>query len=170
LHRQTPTNVWHLVERVELVFAGTWNVREVTYYNLVIGLHLLEDCIIFLPNDSHCTAGGIPVLVGLLGLDRQVVQCMATAVLCHMSENAKVCEGLVHHGAVPELIKLLSGHQPELHSRCAVILADLAGHSEQHQNLITQLVSQDTFYSICSHLKFLSLYTGGEKFGTIKIF
>uniref|UniRef100_A0A8C1DSN8 Ankyrin and armadillo repeat containing n=1 Tax=Cyprinus carpio carpio TaxID=630221 RepID=A0A8C1DSN8_CYPCA len=69
-----------------------------------------------------------------------VVQCMATAVLCHMSENRKVCEDLVHHGAVPVLIKLLSGHQPELHSRCAVILADLAGHSEQHQNLIAQLV------------------------------
>ncbi|XP_056093700.1 ankyrin and armadillo repeat-containing protein [Rhinichthys klamathensis goyatoka] len=84
-------------------------------------------------------AGGIPVLVGLLGSDRQVVQCMATAVLCHMSENAKVCEGLVHHGAVPVVIKLLSGHQPELHSRCAVILADLAGHSEQHQSLIAQL-------------------------------
>uniref|UniRef100_A0A671T7R3 Ankyrin and armadillo repeat-containing protein-like n=2 Tax=Sinocyclocheilus anshuiensis TaxID=1608454 RepID=A0A671T7R3_9TELE len=84
-------------------------------------------------------AGGIPVLVGLLCSDRLVVQCMATAVLCHMSENAKVCEDLVHHGAVPVLIKLLSGHQPELHSRCAVILADLAGHSEQHQNLIAQL-------------------------------
>ncbi|XP_048050317.1 ankyrin and armadillo repeat-containing protein isoform X3 [Megalobrama amblycephala] len=84
-------------------------------------------------------AGGIPVLVGLLCSDRQVVQCMATAVLCHMSENAKVCEDLVHHGAVPVVIKLLSGRQPELHSRCAVILADLAGHSEQHQSLIAQL-------------------------------
>ncbi|XP_077072517.1 ankyrin and armadillo repeat-containing protein [Siphateles boraxobius] len=84
-------------------------------------------------------AGGIPVLVGLLGSDRQVVQCMATAVLCHMSENAKVCEGLVDHGAVPVVIKLLGGHQPELHSRCAVILADLAGHSEQQQSLIAQL-------------------------------
>ncbi|KAK7154459.1 hypothetical protein R3I94_007704 [Phoxinus phoxinus] len=84
-------------------------------------------------------AGGIPVLVVLLGSDRQVVQCMATAVLCHMSENAKVCEGLVHHGAVPVVIKLLGGRQPELHSRCAVILADLAGHSEQHQSLIAQL-------------------------------
>ncbi|KAK2904788.1 hypothetical protein Q8A67_006587 [Cirrhinus molitorella] len=84
-------------------------------------------------------AGGIPVLVGRLCLDILVVQCMATAVLCHMSENRKVCEDLVHHGAIPVLIKLLSGYQPELHSRCAVILADLAGHSEQHQNLIAQL-------------------------------
>uniref|UniRef100_A0A8C2AFM2 Ankyrin and armadillo repeat containing n=1 Tax=Cyprinus carpio TaxID=7962 RepID=A0A8C2AFM2_CYPCA len=102
-------------------------------------LLMLADCIVFRLNNNHCTAGGIPVLVGLLCSDRLVVQCMATAVLCHMSENRKVCEDLVHHGAVPVLIKLLSGHQPELHSRCAVILADLAGHSEQHQNLIAQL-------------------------------
>ncbi len=106
---------------------------------------MLEDCIMFLPNNNHCTAGGIPVLVVLLCSDRLVVQCMAAAVLCHMSENVKVCEDLVHHGAVPVLIKLLSGYQPELHSRCAVILADLVGHSEQHQNLIAQLVSQETF-------------------------
>lgn len=99
----------------------------------------------FLPNNNHCTAGGVPVLVGLLCSDRLVVQCMAAAVLCHMSENAKVCEDLVHHGAVPVLIKLLSGHQPELHSRCAVIFADLAGHSELHQNLIAQSVSRETF-------------------------
>ncbi|XP_050975889.1 ankyrin and armadillo repeat-containing protein isoform X1 [Labeo rohita] len=94
-------------------------------------------------NESSCEdimeAGGIPVLVGLLCSDRLVVQCMATAVLCQMSENRKVCEDLVIHGAVPVVIKLLSGHQPELHSRCAVILADLAGHSEHHQNLIAQL-------------------------------
>ncbi|XP_068079437.1 ankyrin and armadillo repeat-containing protein isoform X1 [Danio rerio] len=84
-------------------------------------------------------AGGVPVLVSLLCSDRQVVQCMATAVLCHMTENSQVCEELVHHGAVPILIKLLSVHQPELDSRCAVILADLAAHSKQHQSLIADL-------------------------------
>ncbi|RXN31397.1 ankyrin and armadillo repeat-containing [Labeo rohita] len=90
-------------------------------------------------SERFTNSGGIPVLVGLLCSDRLVVQCMATAVLCQMSENRKVCEDLVIHGAVPVVIKLLSGHQPELHSRCAVILADLAGHSEHHQNLIAQL-------------------------------
>uniref|UniRef100_A0A672QUB5 Ankyrin and armadillo repeat containing n=1 Tax=Sinocyclocheilus grahami TaxID=75366 RepID=A0A672QUB5_SINGR len=95
----------------------------------------------FLPNNNRCTAGGIPVLVGLLCSDRLVVQCMATGVLCYSSENRKVCEDLVHHGAVLVGIKLCSGHQPELHSRCAVILAILVGHSEHHQNLIAQLVT-----------------------------
>uniref|UniRef100_A0A672QUH1 Ankyrin and armadillo repeat containing n=1 Tax=Sinocyclocheilus grahami TaxID=75366 RepID=A0A672QUH1_SINGR len=102
---------------------------------------LKSDCIMFLPNNNRCTAGGIPVLVGLLCSDRLVVQCMATGVLCYSSENRKVCEDLVHHGAVLVGIKLCSGHQPELHSRCAVILAILVGHSEHHQNLIAQLVN-----------------------------
>nr|CAD43472.2 novel protein [Danio rerio] len=90
-------------------------------------------------SEDILNAGGVPVLVSLLCSDRQVVQCMATAVLCHMTENSQVCEELVHHGAVPILIKLLSVRQPELDSRCAVILADLAAHSKQHQSLIADL-------------------------------
>lgn len=70
----------------------------------------------------------------------QVVQCMAAAVLCHMTENGKVAKDLVHYGAISVVINLLRSQQPELLSRCAVILADLAGHSDQYQNLIAQLV------------------------------
>lgn len=80
--------------------------------------------------------------MGLLSAGTQVVQCMAAAVLCHMTENGKVGEDLVHYGAVPVVIDLLRSHQPELLSRCAVILADLARHSDQYQNLIAQLVSR----------------------------
>lgn len=84
-------------------------------------------------------------MVGLLSAGTQVVQCMAAAVLCHMTENSKVGEDLVHYGAMSVVINLLKSHQPELLSRCAVILADLAGHSDQYQNLIAQLVSAKAF-------------------------
>ncbi|XP_036395920.1 ankyrin and armadillo repeat-containing protein [Megalops cyprinoides] len=84
-------------------------------------------------------AGGIPALLGLLRGGRQVLHCVAVAVLCHMSQRAQVCERLVQCGAVPVLLGLLQGHTPELHSRCAVILADLAAHSAPYQALIAQL-------------------------------
>ncbi|XP_022535803.2 ankyrin and armadillo repeat-containing protein [Astyanax mexicanus] len=84
-------------------------------------------------------AGGIAALVEILSSGRLKLQCMAAAVLCHMTENVAVCEELVRCRAVAVLIKLLGGQQPEIHSRCAVILADLAGHSGQYQTHIADL-------------------------------
>ncbi|KAI1899449.1 hypothetical protein AGOR_G00061910 [Albula goreensis] len=84
-------------------------------------------------------AGGIPALLDLLRNGRQALQCIAAAVVCHMSQRALVCEKLVQCGAVPVLLNLLASRVPELHSRCTVILADLASHSEAYQALIAQL-------------------------------
>ncbi|XP_072542334.1 ankyrin and armadillo repeat-containing protein [Salminus brasiliensis] len=84
-------------------------------------------------------AGGVAALVEILRRGRPMLQCMAAAVVCHMTENAAVCEELVQCTTVPVLIKLLGGKQPELQSRCAVILADLAGHSGQYQTHIADL-------------------------------
>lgn len=90
---------------------------------------------------------GIAVLVAILSSARPMFQRMAAAVVCQMTENVAVCEELVRYGAVPVLIKLLISQTPELHSRCAVILADLAGHSGQYQSLIADLVSlQQTMF------------------------
>ncbi|KAI4901206.1 hypothetical protein NFI96_009098, partial [Prochilodus magdalenae] len=75
----------------------------------------------------------------ILCSSRTTLQCMAAAVVCHMTENVAVCEELMRYGAVPVLIELLRGQQPELHSRCAVILADMAGHSSQYQIHIANL-------------------------------
>lgn len=90
---------------------------------------------------SGCTAGGIASLVELLRSEKLLFQRLAAAVVCHVSERPQVCEVLVRYGAVSALINLLSYPQAELHSRCAVILADLAGHSDQYKALIAQLVS-----------------------------
>ncbi|KAG9349420.1 hypothetical protein JZ751_027863, partial [Albula glossodonta] len=84
-------------------------------------------------------AGGIPALLDLLRNGRQALQCIAAAVVCHMSQRALVCEKLVQCGAVPVLLNLLASQVPELHSRCTVILADLASHSQAYQALIAQL-------------------------------
>ncbi|XP_036428581.1 ankyrin and armadillo repeat-containing protein [Colossoma macropomum] len=82
---------------------------------------------------------GVAALVEILCNGRPTLQCVAAAVVCHMTENVAVCEELMRHSAVPVLIQLLSSQQPELHSRCAVILADLASHSGQYQTHIADL-------------------------------
>ncbi|KAL6484349.1 hypothetical protein MHYP_G00063940 [Metynnis hypsauchen] len=84
-------------------------------------------------------AGGVAALVEILCNGRPTLQCMAAAVVCHMTENVAVCEELMRHSTVPVLIQLLSSQQSELHSRCAVILADLASHSGQYQTHIADL-------------------------------
>ncbi|KAL2081373.1 hypothetical protein ACEWY4_023226 [Coilia grayii] len=84
-------------------------------------------------------AGGLPPLVELLGSGKPLLQRLAAAVVCHVSERPQVCEVLVRYGAVPALIHLLSCPQAELHSRSAVILTDLAGHSSHYKALIAQL-------------------------------
>uniref|UniRef100_A0A8C7MBK2 Ankyrin and armadillo repeat containing n=1 Tax=Oncorhynchus kisutch TaxID=8019 RepID=A0A8C7MBK2_ONCKI len=88
-------------------------------------------------------AGGIPALLELMRSTRPALQRMAAAVVCHISERTPVCEALVRYGAVPVLVNLLGSQQAELHSRCALILADLAGHSDQYQSLIAQLLGSD---------------------------
>lgn len=85
--------------------------------------------------------GGVPALLGLMCDGKPALQCMAAAVVCHVSERAEVCEDLLRHGALPVLVSLLDSRQAELHSRCAVILGDLAGHSPHYQALIAQQVS-----------------------------
>ncbi|XP_046699065.1 ankyrin and armadillo repeat-containing protein isoform X1 [Silurus meridionalis] len=84
-------------------------------------------------------SGGIPVLMDILLNERPLFQRMAAAVLCHMTKNLPVCEELVRFGGVQVLIKHLSNHDPELQSRCTVILTDLAGHSGTYQTQISEL-------------------------------
>ncbi|KAF5903381.1 ankyrin and armadillo repeat-containing protein, partial [Clarias magur] len=83
--------------------------------------------------------GGISVLVDILLNGRPLFQRIAAAGLCHMTKNVPVCEELVHFGAIQVLIKHLSSHHPELHSRCTVILTDLAHHSGMYQTQIAEL-------------------------------
>ncbi|XP_057191221.1 ankyrin and armadillo repeat-containing protein [Triplophysa rosa] len=140
------TDVLRLLIQLNLDGLSVWKILVEMIHSedsrrLEMALRCLE--VLCVNTESFCEdimkAGGVPVLVDLLSAGTQVVQCMAAAVLCHMTENDKVGEDLVHYGAMSVVINLLKSHQPELLSRCAVILADLAGHSDQYQNLIAQL-------------------------------
>ncbi|XP_062862488.1 ankyrin and armadillo repeat-containing protein [Trichomycterus rosablanca] len=84
-------------------------------------------------------AGGVAALVKLLRSDRPLLQRISAAVLCHLTVNAPVCEELVQNEAVRVLVELVSVQNPELQSRCTVILADLAGHSAGYRSHIDEL-------------------------------
>ncbi|XP_073710736.1 ankyrin and armadillo repeat-containing protein [Misgurnus anguillicaudatus] len=140
------TDVLRLLIQLNLDGLRVWKIlvemiQSEDSRRLEMALRSLE--VLCVNTESFCKnimeAGGVPVLVGLLSSGEQVVQCMAASVLCHISEDVKVAEDLVHYGAISVMINLLSSHQSELLSRCAVILADLAGQSYQYQTLIAQL-------------------------------
>ncbi|XP_065103751.2 ankyrin and armadillo repeat-containing protein-like [Paramisgurnus dabryanus] len=125
-------HVWKIL--VEMIQGeDSWRVE--------MALKSLE--VLCINTESFCEdiieAGGFPVLLGILSSNKQVVQCEATAELCHSSENVQAAEDLVDHGAIPVLINLLSSREPELLSRCAVVLADLAGQRDHYKTLIAQL-------------------------------
>lgn len=100
-----------------------------------------------------CPAGGIASLVELLRSGKCLLQRLAAAVVCHVSERPQVCEVLVRYGAVPALVHLLGCSQAELHSRCAVILADMAAHGDRYKALIAQLVSLTQMDDSCRQVQ-----------------
>ena len=71
-------------------------------------------------------AGGIPVLVDNLAGDDDVVTALAASVLCNIGEHAEVRAELGAVGAVEKLMQLLQSPHSLIHSRAAVVVADLA--------------------------------------------
>ncbi|BFY97941.1 hypothetical protein BsWGS_00981 [Bradybaena similaris] len=81
-------------------------------------------------------AGGIQALVKLLHLEDQDIQSMAVSILCNMTEQPSVRRILTKTGVIPVLIKLL-GSTPDIQSRVAIILADIA-QIDDNQSKITE--------------------------------
>ncbi|XP_007949764.1 ankyrin and armadillo repeat-containing protein [Orycteropus afer afer] len=71
-------------------------------------------------------AGTIPALINLLKGSKIKLQCKAVGLLSNISTHVPVVHALVEAEGIPALINLLSSEEPELHSRCAVILYDIA--------------------------------------------
>ncbi|XP_021499784.1 ankyrin and armadillo repeat-containing protein isoform X1 [Meriones unguiculatus] len=71
-------------------------------------------------------AGTIPALVKLLKSPKLKLQCKTVGLLCNISTHESVVHAMVEAEGIPALIDLLSSEEPELHSRCAVILYDIA--------------------------------------------
>uniref|UniRef100_A0A8C8YVN0 Ankyrin and armadillo repeat containing n=1 Tax=Prolemur simus TaxID=1328070 RepID=A0A8C8YVN0_PROSS len=71
-------------------------------------------------------AGTIPALINLLKSSKIKLQCKTVGLLSNISTHTSVVHALVEAGGIPALINLLAHDEPELHSRCAVILYDIA--------------------------------------------
>ncbi|XP_060033567.1 ankyrin and armadillo repeat-containing protein isoform X1 [Erinaceus europaeus] len=81
-------------------------------------------------------AGTIPALITLLKGTRIKLQCKTLGLLSNISTHGRVVRAIVGAGGVPALISLLVSDEPELHSRCAVILFDVAQF--ENKDLIAQ--------------------------------
>ncbi|KAM9664755.1 ankyrin and armadillo repeat-containing protein isoform 2-T2 [Trichechus inunguis] len=86
--------------------------------------------VICLANDQYweyiLDAGTIPALINLLKCPKIKLQCKAVGLLSNISTHVPVVHALVEAGGIPAVINLLVSEEPELHSRCAVILYDIA--------------------------------------------
>ncbi|XP_042850832.1 ankyrin and armadillo repeat-containing protein isoform X5 [Panthera tigris] len=70
--------------------------------------------------------GTIPALINLLKCSKIKLQCKTVGLLSNISTHANIVHAIVEAGGIPALINLLVSDEPELHSRCAVILYDIA--------------------------------------------
>ncbi|KAK2489112.1 hypothetical protein MC885_009354, partial [Smutsia gigantea] len=72
------------------------------------------------------SAGTIPALINLLKGSKIKLQCKIVGLLSNISTHTNIVHAVVEAGGIPALIHLLASDEPELHSRCAVILYDIA--------------------------------------------
>eukprot|EP00074_Homo_sapiens_P084158 XP_016858904.1 ankyrin and armadillo repeat-containing protein isoform X17 [Homo sapiens] len=86
--------------------------------------------VICLANDQYwrciLDAGTIPALINLLKSSKIKLQCKTVGLLSNISTHKSAVHALVEAGGIPSLINLLVCDEPEVHSRCAVILYDIA--------------------------------------------
>nr|XP_058911243.1 ankyrin and armadillo repeat-containing protein isoform X8 [Kogia breviceps] len=108
-------------ERTEMLQCESYKRRMMAVMSLEV---------ICLANDEYwkciLDAGTIPALINLLKGSKIKLQCKTVGLLSNISTHAEIVHALVEGGAIPALINLLVSDEPELHSRCAVILYDIA--------------------------------------------
>ncbi|XP_037706099.1 ankyrin and armadillo repeat-containing protein [Choloepus didactylus] len=99
-----------------------------SYKQRMMAIMSLE--VICLANDQYwkciLDAGTIPALINLLKIPKIKLQCKVVGLLSNISIHVSVVDTLVEAGGIPALINLLVSEEPELHSRCALILYDIA--------------------------------------------
>lgn len=83
--------------------------------------------------------GTIPALINLLKGSKIKLQCKTVGLLSNISTHASIVHAVVEAGGIPALINLLASDEPELHSRCAVILYDIA--QLENKDIIAKYVS-----------------------------
>nr|XP_056717208.1 ankyrin and armadillo repeat-containing protein [Euleptes europaea] len=83
-------------------------------------------------------AGTIPSLINLLKTQVVKLECITMGVLSNLTTHNSIAEAFVLAGGVAVLIKLLASDEPELLSRCAVLLYDIA-QLGNNQTVIAEL-------------------------------
>ncbi|KAF7245037.1 Ankyrin and armadillo repeat-containing protein [Varanus komodoensis] len=93
-------------------------------------------------NYWHCIleAGTIPSLIKLLESKNIPLECLTMGVLSNISTHDSIARAFVQAGGISVLIKLLSVEEPELLSRCAVLLYDIA-QLDDNQTIIAEQAS-----------------------------
>ena len=124
-----------------LEFFIEWANKDVPVWDLLVGMLKSEDTkrkdsaakcleVLSISKDTNWKsilyAGGVPALVALLRLDSEELQALAASVLCNIGSHSEVREAVSAADAIPVIIHLLESPVPMIHSRAAVILADLA--------------------------------------------
>ncbi|XP_006864131.1 PREDICTED: ankyrin and armadillo repeat-containing protein [Chrysochloris asiatica] len=103
-------------------------LQSESYKRRMMAVMSLE--VVCLANDQYwkyiLDAGTIPALINLLKYPKIKLQCKAVGLLSNISTHIPVVQAVVEAGGIPSLINLLTSEEPELHSRCAVILYDIA--------------------------------------------
>ena len=135
-----------------LEFFIEWSEQNIPVWDLLVGMLGAEDMkrkdsaakcleVLSISKESNWKsilyAGGVPALVTLLRLDNEELQALAASVLCNIGSHTEVREAVSAAEAVPVLISLLASPVAMIHSRVAVILADLAC-LDSNQDKITQ--------------------------------
>ncbi|KAL8183744.1 UNVERIFIED_CONTAM: hypothetical protein K2H54_050551 [Gekko kuhli] len=83
-------------------------------------------------------AGTIPSLINLLKSQSVKLQCITMGVLINITTNDPIARAFAESGGVAVLIKLLASDEPELLSRCAVVLHDIA-QLDDNQAIVAEL-------------------------------
>uniref|UniRef100_A0A8D0HEW0 Ankyrin and armadillo repeat containing n=1 Tax=Sphenodon punctatus TaxID=8508 RepID=A0A8D0HEW0_SPHPU len=83
-------------------------------------------------------AGTVPCLVNLLKSQLTKLKCITAGVLSNISTHVAIVRAFVKAGGISVLIDQLDSGEPELQSRCAVVLYDIA-QLDNNQNVIAEL-------------------------------
>lgn len=83
--------------------------------------------------------GTIPALINLLKSPKIKLQCKTVGLLSNISTHHSIVHAIVEAGGIPVVIDLLASEEPELHSRCAVILYDIARY--ENKDVVARYVS-----------------------------
>ncbi|KAH0621577.1 hypothetical protein JD844_023038 [Phrynosoma platyrhinos] len=98
-------------------------------------------------------AGTIPSLINLLKSDDIVLECLTVGVLSNISVHNPIARALVEAGGISVLINLLDSDEPELLSRCAVLLYDIAQLDDNQVIIAEQChlpITQDVLLAVAS--------------------